>query len=74
MSEEIMDLTGMRCPIPVLKARKRMKTMEVGAKAVIHATDPGAERDFPAFCESQGHKLLSSRWEGDVLILEIEKG
>ncbi|MTI08341.1 sulfurtransferase TusA family protein [Curvivirga aplysinae] len=74
MSEEIMDLTGMRCPIPVLKARKRIKTLEAGAKVIIHATDPGAERDFPAFCESQGHKLLSSRWDGDTLILEIEKG
>ncbi len=74
MSEEFMDLTGMRCPIPVLKARKKMKTMSTGDALVIHATDPGAEKDFPAFCDSQGHQLISSEWQGDVLVLGILKG
>lgn len=74
MADEFIDLTGMRCPIPVLKARKKMKSMESGAKLTVHATDPGAEKDFPAFCESQKHKLLSSQWQEDVLILEIVKG
>ena len=71
---EFMDLTGMRCPIPVLKARKMMKSLEVGARLKVHATDPGAERDFPAFCSSHGHKLLSVNWDGDILVVEMEKG
>lgn len=74
MSETFLDATGLLCPLPVLKARKRMKELASGQVLIVHATDPGAKKDFPAFCETQGHELISSREDGDILVFEIRKG
>ena len=74
MAEDFLDATGLLCPLPVLKARKRMKGLAAGDLLVVHATDPGAEKDFPAFCQSQGHDLVESGYDGDILIFRIRKG
>ncbi len=69
----ILDAKGLRCPLPVLKARKAMKDLPVGATLRVLATDPGAVKDFEAFCKTTGHRLLSANHTGDVLTFEIEK-
>jgi len=74
MTEDFLDATGLLCPLPVLKARKRMKGLADGDVLIVHATDPGAEKDFPAFCESQGHQLMESIRDGDILKFRILKG
>lgn len=74
MAENFLDATGLLCPLPVLKARKRMKDLASGEILTVHATDPGAEKDFPAFCEAQGHDLVTAIKDGDILIFEIRKG
>lgn len=70
---ETLDATGLRCPLPVLKARKRLKAMESGSMLRILATDPGSPADMAAFCESQGHTLESSSEEDGVYTLAIRK-
>ena len=65
MSREQLDATGMKCPLPVLKARKRVKSLDVDTELEVLATDPGAPKDFEAFCESQGHRFVSSEEDGD---------
>ena len=69
----VLDAKGLRCPLPVLKARKALKDVAAGGVLRVLATDPGAVRDFEAFCKTTGHRLLAHRVEGEVLIFEIEK-
>ena len=73
MSDKLLDTKGLRCPLPVLRARRAMKDMGAGEVIEIHATDPGAVQDFQAFCETTGHALLDSRRDGEVYIFEIRK-
>ena len=67
----IVDTKGMKCPLPVLKARKALKALAPGATMQVLATDPGAVGDFQHFCQVTGCKLLSQRDENGVLVFEI---
>jgi len=55
-----LDATGLLCPLPVLKARKRLAALPAGAVLKVHADDPAARVDFPHFCTEQGHVLLAA--------------
>lgn len=68
-----LDATGLRCPLPVLRARKMLKTMNIGAHLQVEATDAGAPRDFAAFCETAGYRLLRSREEAGIYYFLIER-
>jgi tRNA 2-thiouridine synthesizing protein A len=69
----VLDLKGLKCPLPVLRAKKALASLEPGAVLELEATDPAALKDFPAFCEMTGHVLLESRADGDVLRFRIRK-
>ena len=69
----ILDAKGLRCPLPVLKARKAIKEVPVGGILRVLATDPGAVKDFEAFCKTTGYRLVGSSQDGDVLTFDIEK-
>ena len=56
----VLDLRGLKCPLPVLKAQKAMKSMEAGQKLWLETTDPLAVIDVPAFCNENGHHLLET--------------
>ncbi|MBT2130985.1 sulfurtransferase TusA family protein [Aliiroseovarius lamellibrachiae] len=56
--DETLDAVGLLCPLPVLKARKRLKSMPSGAVLRLEASDPAAVIDVPHFCAEQGHTLL----------------
>jgi tRNA 2-thiouridine synthesizing protein A len=66
------DAKGMKCPLPVLKARKLMKDLGNGDVLEVHATDPGAPGDFKHFCETTGHRLLDSKEANGVYVIRIE--
>ena len=68
-----LDATGLRCPLPVLKARRAMKDVPAGGALTVLATDPGAVKDFQAFCETTGYGL--ERWteEDGVFTFVIRK-
>jgi tRNA 2-thiouridine synthesizing protein A len=72
MMEEI-DATGLLCPLPVLKARKRLMGLPTGARLVIRTDDPAAIVDVPHFCNEAGHTLEDSREDGSVMIWTIRK-
>ncbi|MGN6768073.1 MAG: sulfurtransferase TusA family protein [Rhizobiaceae bacterium] len=57
---ETYDLRGLNCPLPGLKARKRLAGMRPGALLLIETTDPLAVIDIPAFCKDNGHRLIES--------------
>ena len=70
---EILDTRGQLCPLPVLKARKRLKAMASGEVLRIEATDPMSAIDFPHFCQETGHQLLRQSQDGELYRFEIRK-
>ena len=58
--DDDLDATGLLCPLPVLKAAKRLKSMAGGAVLRVRADDPAAIVDMPHFCTEQGHTLLEA--------------
>ena len=75
MNDEIIlvDATGLKCPLPVLKARKVMKTLQSGSKIRVISTDPASPLDFKHFCNSKGHTLISMEEHQDNIEFVIEK-
>ncbi len=70
-----LDATGLLCPLPVLKARKRLSALSEGAVLLIRADDPVARVDFPHFCSEQGHALIAQHdGPGGVMTFLIRKG
>jgi tRNA 2-thiouridine synthesizing protein A len=70
----VVDTKGMKCPLPVLKARKALKALAPGAVMQVLATDPGAVEDFKHFCKTTGARLIERRDEaGGVLVFLLEK-
>jgi len=55
-----VDCTGMLCPLPVLKAQKRLRGMSAGQVLALLATDAMAAVDLPHFCDQTGHGFLGS--------------
>jgi tRNA 2-thiouridine synthesizing protein A len=68
-----LDATGLLCPLPVLKARKRLGALNVGDCLRMRADDPAAVIDVPHFCAEAGHRLIETEQDGDVQIYTIEK-
>lgn len=71
--DEDLDAMGLLCPLPVLKARKRLKGMAVGRVLRLRTTDPAAQIDVPHFCAEVGHRLLGTEETGDATAYYIEK-
>lgn len=70
---ETLDCIGLLCPLPVLKARKRLKQLEAGASLELHADDPAAVVDVPHFCAETGHVLVSQKEVEGIQIYVIRK-
>lgn len=60
MSKIQLDAIGLLCPLPVLKARKRLKSMEAGQILELLADDPAAVIDVPHFCTEAGYEYLGA--------------
>ena len=63
MAEEVptlLDVTGLQCPMPLLKAKKALNELPAGALLRVVATDPGSVRDFDVFAKQSGNVLLES--------------
>lgn len=69
-----LDTSGLKCPLPVLKARKRLIAMTPGQVLRLVATDPASWVDVPHFCAQTGHVLLDARAEGAARIFLIRRG
>lgn len=71
---EELDASGMLCPLPVLRARRKLDGLNTGDTLIVKATDPASVHDMPAFCAMAGHKLIIAREESDLFVFEIQKG
>ncbi len=66
MADQTLDAKGLNCPLPILRTKKALKDMPTGATLEVLATDPGAVKDFEAFCRTTGNELVSSNQAGGV--------
>jgi tRNA 2-thiouridine synthesizing protein A len=73
MSETILDLRGLKCPLPALKARKALTRVAPGDLLVLECTDPLASIDIPNLLRETGDALEESRQDDGVLIFRIRK-
>lgn len=69
-----LNVTGLRCPLPLLKAKKVLNEMEKGSVLKVLATDPGSQRDFVVYVDQSAHELLGSGEENGVFTYIIRKG
>lgn len=71
MVEKMLDARGLRCPMPILKARKAILEVAVGGTLEVLATDPGSREDFQVFCQTTGHALVSEREENGAFVFVL---
>ena len=73
-SISIYDLKGLNCPLPVLKARRRLADLPAGTQLWLETTDPLAVVDIPAFCQENGHQLIRSETVAGGHRFLVERG
>jgi tRNA 2-thiouridine synthesizing protein A len=61
----IVDASGLQCPLPILKAKKALSTLEPGQYLAVITTDRNATKDFQAFCRQTGNPLIAQEPQGD---------
>ncbi|MDT8328876.1 MAG: sulfurtransferase TusA family protein [Roseovarius sp.] len=71
--KDTLDATGLLCPLPVLKLRKRLKSLGVGDLIAMQADDPAAIIDVPHFCAEAGHDLVEASEDNGVQTYIIRK-
>lgn len=69
-----VDCEGLLCPLPVLRARKRLIGMVPGAVLCLRASDAMAAVDVPHFCAAAGHEFLGAEVQGAVTSYFIRRG
>ncbi len=69
-----LDAVGLLCPLPILKARKRLQALQSGQVLRLIADDPAAVIDVPHFCHEQGHELVSTNTDTREHVYMIRKG
>ena len=73
-ADKTLDAKGLECPMPLLKAKKAIETMESGQILEILGTDVGSKVDLPGWCERVGHTFLGAKEEKDFYKFYIKKG
>ncbi len=73
MADQVLDTKGLNCPLPILKAKKALKTLQNGHTLEVISTDPGSVADFPAFCRTTGNELLEQNEQGGIYTYLIRK-
>jgi tRNA 2-thiouridine synthesizing protein A len=73
MADQVLDAKGLNCPLPILKAKKALKDVPMGGTLQVIATDPGAVKDFEAFCRTTGNELMESKEDDKVFSFLIKR-
>jgi len=70
---EVLDASGLNCPLPVLKTRKELNKLKSGDQLKVITTDPGSVKDMEAFCNHTSNKMVSTGEFGGKFEFIIEK-
>ncbi len=68
-----LDLRGLKCPLPALRARKALAKIPAGDVLVVECTDPLAELDIPNLVRETGDEIEARSRDGDVMVFRIRK-
>lgn len=68
-----IDLSGLNCPLPILRCKKALAGMESGQLLQVSCTDPATPTDFSAFCKQTGNELVRHWCEADKFLFLIRK-
>ena len=68
-----LDTRGLNCPLPILKAKKALATLQSGQSLQVTSTDPGSMRDFAAFAKQTGNELLSQEAVGNDFVHVLKR-
>ena len=72
--DKILDMTGVACPMPLLKTKLTLKGLDAGQILKVIATDSGSWRDIPKFVGNSSHRLLEQREDAGEYLFWIERG
>lgn len=70
----LLDASGLRCPMPLLKTKQALSSIDTGEVLKVIATDAGSWRDIPAYVDLSDHKLIEKQQDADQFIFYILKG
>jgi tRNA 2-thiouridine synthesizing protein A len=73
MSEMVLDVKGLNCPLPVLRANRTLRGLAPGDRLRVLATDRAAVADFQAYCRETGHALLACSEESGTFSFLIRR-
>lgn len=73
-ADQTLDVTGLACPMPLLKARQALAALKAGQRLHVICTDPGSWRDFESFAAQGAHELAGRREETGVYHYVLIKG
>ncbi|MBS0279476.1 MAG: sulfurtransferase TusA family protein [Proteobacteria bacterium] len=73
MAQEELDLRGLKCPLPALMARKRLKAAVAGEEILVVTDDPMAPIDVPHMCHQEGFDVLAIARDGDVARMTLKR-
>jgi tRNA 2-thiouridine synthesizing protein A len=73
VAEKILNLRGLKCPLPALRARKALSGLKTGDMLIAECTDPLTAIDIPNLLRETGDTMVSSVREGEVLVFRIRK-
>jgi tRNA 2-thiouridine synthesizing protein A len=73
MSDTLLDVQGLTCPLPVLKANKALRALPPGARLTVVATDPASVKDFQAYAKETGHALVAFSEDKGVFRFTLKK-
>jgi len=73
MADQELDVRGLSCPLPILKTKKALNSMQSGQTIRVLATDPGSMLDFKAFAAQTGNALLEATEADGVYTFVIQK-
>ena len=68
-----LDTSGLNCPLPIIKAKKEINTMDAGQILKIISTDPGAVKDFESFANQPGNELLNTEEKDNKFYFLLNK-
>ncbi|MEC9205612.1 MAG: sulfurtransferase TusA family protein [Pseudomonadota bacterium] len=68
-----LDTSGLNCPLPIIKAKKEINSMEPGQVLHVISTDPGAVNDFESFAKQTGNELLESSQKDNKFYFLLKK-
>lgn len=66
-------MKGLKCPLPVLRTQKALRSLAPGAKVIVLVTDPASTIDMPHFCNTSGNELVSATRDGEIFVFTIRK-